>query len=131
MSRQPSDGTSLAALVREYLDTGNQAAVEELFRRTRPKLLSVAARITGDGDAEDVTQSAYLSLFRKAEVPEDLPVQPWLVTATVRIAYRQRALDQREALSNDLLRLGIPLLNASTDAAPFTLLQQFYGENRR
>ena len=30
-----------------------------------------------------------------------------------------------------LVRLGIPLLQASTDRAPFPLLQQFYGEARR
>ena len=48
----------------------------------------------------------------------------------LRSAYHQRALERRDALSNDLLRLGIPLLQAVTDRAPFTLLQQFYGENR-
>jgi uncharacterized protein (DUF58 family) len=45
--------------------------------------------------------------------------------------YQERAQARREALSQDLLRLGIPLLGASTDTAPFTLLQQFYGESRR
>jgi hypothetical protein len=34
-------------------------------------------------------------------------------------------------LSKDLLRLGIPLLGASTDRAPFGLLQQYYGDPRR
>jgi len=29
------------------------------------------------------------------------------------------------------LRLGIPLLQARTEQAPFSLLQQFYGDPRR
>jgi uncharacterized protein (DUF58 family) len=49
----------------------------------------------------------------------------------LRQAYQQRARAHREALSQDLLRLGIPLLQASTDSAPFTLLQKFYGDKRR
>ncbi|MFN3164136.1 MAG: DUF58 domain-containing protein, partial [Pseudohongiellaceae bacterium] len=38
---------------------------------------------------------------------------------------------QRQVLRNDLLRLGIPLLRASTDSAPLTLLQTYYGSSRR
>lgn len=49
----------------------------------------------------------------------------------LRDTYRQHALQQRELLSKDLLRLGIPMLQATTDRAPFTLLQQFYGDSRR
>mgnify|MGYP001820341493 FL=1 len=45
--------------------------------------------------------------------------------------YHERAARRRETLSTDLLRLGIPLLAASTDRPPFTLLQQFYGDTRR
>ena len=36
-----------------------------------------------------------------------------------------------EVRFNDLLRLGVPLLQASTDQPPFALLQQYYGERRR
>lgn len=49
----------------------------------------------------------------------------------LRDAFRQRARQQREALSDGLMRLGIPLLQAATDRAPFALLQQFYGDSRR
>jgi uncharacterized protein (DUF58 family) len=48
---------------------------------------------------------------------------------------RQRYRDDfdglRESLSADLLRLGIPLLSASTAEAPFSLLRQYYGDPRR
>ena len=49
----------------------------------------------------------------------------------LRSTYQRHFQQQREMLSQDLLRLGIPLLQASTDSAPFSLLQQFYGEARR
>jgi uncharacterized protein (DUF58 family) len=45
--------------------------------------------------------------------------------------YRQRLLQQSELLRSDLLRLGVPLLAASTDRAPFTLLRNYYGDTRR
>ena len=38
---------------------------------------------------------------------------------------------RQDSLKRDLLRLGVPLLDASTSVAPFALLQNFYGEQRR
>jgi len=49
----------------------------------------------------------------------------------LQLQYRQRQAQQREQLSSHLLKLGIPLLQANTDRAPFPLLQNFYGETRR
>lgn len=49
----------------------------------------------------------------------------------LRNAYRHRQQQQRELLSADLIRLGVPLLLASTDQAPFALLQKYYGDTRR
>jgi uncharacterized protein (DUF58 family) len=49
----------------------------------------------------------------------------------LRTTYRAHAREQRERLAGDLLRLGIPLLQATTNQAPFSLLQQFYGDPRR
>lgn len=49
----------------------------------------------------------------------------------LRQRYRLRLQQQHEQLSNDLLRLGVPLLVASTDQAPFELLQAYYRDNRR
>jgi uncharacterized protein (DUF58 family) len=51
--------------------------------------------------------------------------------SALRAAFHQRALEQRELLSIDLRKLGIPLLQAATDSAPFSLLQHFYGDSRR
>jgi len=49
----------------------------------------------------------------------------------LRSIYQQRFQRHRDLLSQDLLRLGIPMLQATTDQAPFTLLQQFYGDPRQ
>lgn len=45
--------------------------------------------------------------------------------------YRARRQQQRALLSADFVRLGVPLLQASTDASPFKLLQQYYTDTRR
>jgi uncharacterized protein (DUF58 family) len=49
----------------------------------------------------------------------------------LRQRYHQRLQQQHELLSNDLLRLGVPLLVASTDQPPFGLLQTYYRDKRR
>jgi uncharacterized protein (DUF58 family) len=49
----------------------------------------------------------------------------------LRSAYHQQFQQHREQLSQDLLRLGVPMLQVATHQAPFGLLQQFYGESRR
>ena len=45
--------------------------------------------------------------------------------------YQQAYQMQRDTLSQDLLRLGIPMLTATTDQAPFALLQKYYGNRRK
>ena len=49
----------------------------------------------------------------------------------LRRAYEQRFRATPRRAEPGLMRLGIPMLQASTDRAPFTLLQQFYGDTRR
>lgn len=45
--------------------------------------------------------------------------------------YRLQLQQQRELFTADLVRLGVPLLQASTDEAPFSLLQKYYMDPRR
>ena len=42
-----------------------------------------------------------------------------------------RLQQQRDLLRSDLLRLGVPLLQAATDHPPFMLLKNYYGDTRR
>ncbi len=45
--------------------------------------------------------------------------------------YRLRQQQQHALLSDDLIRLGVPLLHASTHLPPFGLLQTYFGDTRR
>ena len=49
----------------------------------------------------------------------------------LRDRYRLRLQQQHELLSDDLIRLGVPLLQASTNQPPFNLLQTYFGDRRR
>lgn len=46
-------------------------------------------------------------------------------------SYRRRLQQQHELLNDDLIRLGVPLLQASTNQPPFSLLQTYFGDRRR
>ena len=71
--------------------------VRDIVEQTRPRLLGIARRIAGQDLAEDVVQTAYLSLVRRAALPRPDLVTAWLVTATVRISFRQKAAARRAA----------------------------------
>ncbi len=106
------------ALLR-YLRTGDSQAWSAIVQVTRPRLLVAARRIGRPQDAEDAVQEAYLSLVRNGRTAEGIPVFPWLLTATVRIAYRQKAVLAREdrlaaLLARDPPRDGGPLADAAT-----------------
>ena len=49
----------------------------------------------------------------------------------LRTSYKQSADQRAASLAQSLRRLGIPLLRASTNEAPFVLLQTYYGDSRR
>jgi RNA polymerase sigma factor (sigma-70 family) len=85
----------LESLFQRYAQDGDEAASRELVERTRGRLLAVARRIGNPADAEDSVQTAYLSLLHKRDAPFDAPILPWLLTATVRIAYRAKAKRDR------------------------------------
>jgi RNA polymerase sigma-70 factor (ECF subfamily) len=95
----------LGPLLERYLVGGDEAAIEEVVRRTRPRLLVVARSIGRPHDAEDAVQAAYLSLVRKRGERLEAPVFPWLLTAVVRIAYRRKAIERRQTLLAERLAL--------------------------
>ena len=97
---------TLSELWGTYLDTGDESAMEALVAGTRPRLLAAARRIVRGEGAEDAVQSAYLSLVRRGPQVRDVPVLPWLLTATVRLAYRCKARHRRDGELVE--RLGAP-----------------------
>ena len=76
---------------------GSDAAYAVLVREHRPRLFTLALRLTGDrATAEDVVQEAFLAAFKAIDRFEPKPsLAAWLNTITVRIAkraaFRERA----------------------------------------
>jgi len=87
----------LNELLMRYFRDGDAAAMEEIVSRTRGKLLAAARRIGSRQDAEDSVQATYHALLRRGDRPLDSPLIAWLLTVVVRIAYRRKAIDQRQA----------------------------------
>jgi RNA polymerase sigma-70 factor (ECF subfamily) len=90
---------------------GSEAAYADLVRRHRPRLYSLAYRLTADPQAaEDIVQETFLTAFKAIEKIEPNPsLAPWLNTITIRLAGRVASrrssrggssLDQIMALDN-------------------------------
>lgn len=86
----------LAAALARFLRDGDAAAMTEIVASTRTRLVAAARRVGDPLEAEDAVQGAYLALVRRRGGSMDAPVFPWLLTTTLRIAYRQKALARRE-----------------------------------
>jgi RNA polymerase sigma-70 factor, ECF subfamily len=84
-------------LLTRFRRDGDAAAMEEFVGATRSRLLAVARRIGATQDAEDTVEAAYHALLRRTDLPADADPVGWLVTATVRIAYRRKAVARRDA----------------------------------
>ncbi len=72
---------------------GSDAAYAALVRLHRPRLFTIAYRLTGDrSTAEDVVQEAFVAAFKAIDRFEPKPsLAAWLNTITVRIAGRAAA----------------------------------------
>ena len=72
---------------------GSESAFAELVRRHRPRLFSLAFRLTGDREtAEDVVQETFIAAFRTLDRFEPRPsLAAWLNTIAVRNAGRAAA----------------------------------------
>ena len=106
----------LNRLLRSYERTGYVGAMEKIVAATRGRLLATARRIGDPQDAEDTVQATYHALLRRRRGPLDGPLIAWLITVTVRIAYRQKAARRREtALNETFKRAGVDALSLSTE----------------
>ena len=88
--------SELNDLLRRYLEQGDAGAMEEIVRQTRARLLATARRIGNPQDAEDSVQATYHALLRRGDRPMDAPLIAWLLTVVVRIAFRRKAIQQRQ-----------------------------------
>ncbi len=97
--------SELNELLERYLRDGNVAAMDEIVAQTRVRLLGTARRIGDPQDAEDTVQATYYALLRRGDKPLEAPLIAWLLTVTVRIAYRRKASRRREVVLVDQLSL--------------------------
>lgn len=116
-------GSSLF-LLSDFRGAAEERAREQLFQLAQH--IEITAIACSDPLEGELPRAGHYAVTDGSERSE-------LDTAerALRAAYRDRALQQRERLSTDFLKLGIPLLQASTDRAPFSLLQSYYGDARR
>ncbi len=89
MTEWSTDEVELVRRCRE----GSDAAYAALVQLHRPRLFTLAYRLTGDrSTAEDVVQEAFLAAFKAIDRFEPKPsLAAWLNTITVRIAGRAAA----------------------------------------
>ncbi len=81
--------------VAERFRTGDERALEQIYRRWSPIVFTLALRLLGDrGDAEDVTQKTFVSAWtsRASYDPLKGKMSTWLVTIA-----RRRIADTLEA----------------------------------
>lgn len=96
----------------ERFRTGDERALEEIYRRWSPVIFSMALRLLGDrSDAEDVTQKAFVSAWtsRTSYDPAKGRISTWLVTiARRRIVDTLEARTRVRALQEELQRVATP-----------------------
>jgi RNA polymerase sigma-70 factor, ECF subfamily len=93
MDLDANRGLIAAALAR--IPAGDRAALQTVYRLTSAKLFGVALRILGErGEAEDVLQEVYVTVWRKAADFDSQRASPmtWLIAIA-----RNRAIDRLRA----------------------------------
>lgn len=116
-------GSSLF-IVSDFRGAGEEHAREQLFQLAQHiEITAIACNDPLEAHLPRAGHYAVTDGSRRSELDTS--------DKRLRKAYQEQSRQQREVLSMDLLRLGIPMLQASTDQAPFSVLQQFYGDSRR
>ncbi|QIB67233.1 DUF58 domain-containing protein [Kineobactrum salinum] len=111
-------------LISDFLGADTPAAREQLFRLAQHTEIT-ALSCTDPMEAELPPPGRYAVTdgYRRSELNTANP--------KLRERYRLDRSRHRETLARELQRLGIPLLQASTEEPPFLLLQRYFGERRR
>ena len=116
-------GSSLF-LISDFRGAGEENAREQLYQLAQhTEITAIACSDPLEGELPVAGRYAVTDGVSRSELDT--------ADKQLRQAYATRFREQREQLSQDMQRLGIPLLQATTDQAPFSLLQTFYGDNRR
>ena len=115
-------GSSLF-LVSDFRGAATERAREQLYELTKHTELTAIA--CGDPLETELPRAGTYAVTNGSERSE-------LHTGDrhLRLRYRENLQQRRELLRRDLLRIGVPLLQAFTDQPPFGLLQNYYGDRR-
>jgi RNA polymerase sigma-70 factor (ECF subfamily) len=112
-----SDATDLRALL-AAIPRGDAAAFEQLYRSTSAKLFGIILRILPQrGDAEDVLQEVFATIWRKAgqyDMRQSSPIT-WLAMLA-----RNRAIDKLRASASERQSAPIELAEQLSDPSPST-----------
>lgn len=115
---------------RELVDrarTGDVAAFETLVERHRDVVYRVAARTVGAGEAEDVSQDAFLRAFHSLpKFRGDAPFRAWLLRITRNAAINQLARRRPEPVESVE-----PLVDAADGHSERTPAERLEGRERR
>lgn len=112
----------------ERFRSGEERALEEVYRRWSPIVFTLALRSLGDrGDAEDVTQKTFVSAWtsRRSYDSSKARLSTWIVViAKRRIADTHEARSRVRALQDQLQRYANPdeLVGAEVDLGDSLLL---------
>ncbi len=107
---KPRDGD--AALV-AAAQGGDERALATIYRRYRPRVYSVVARLLGAADAEEVTQEVFVRAFRALDrFRAEAQISTWLYRIAVNAALSERG---RRRVERDR---AAPATAAETVAAP-------------
>ena len=88
---------------------GELSAFERLVDRHRPVVIRVAARIVGSGEAEDVSQDAFLRAFHRLDhFRGDAPFRSWLLRITHNAALDHVRRRRAEPVDPEALDTGEP-----------------------
>jgi RNA polymerase sigma-70 factor, ECF subfamily len=88
---------------------GDLTAFERLVDRHRPVVIRVAARIVGSGEAEDVSQDAFLRAFHRLDrFRGDAPFRSWLLRITHNAALDHLERRRAEPVDPERLDTGEP-----------------------
>lgn len=91
----PSDGAQALAALLARAAGGDTQAFQDFYARTSAKLFGIIVRILPDsGEAEDVLQEVYVTVWRKAAEFDALRASPITWAATIA---RNRAIDRLRA----------------------------------
>ncbi|MEH6634486.1 MAG: DUF58 domain-containing protein [Halioglobus sp.] len=116
-------GTSLF-LISDFGGASQEHAREHLFQLAQHTELTAVA-------CTDPMESRLPKAGKYAVTDGSERSELYTADRKLRNTYQQHFQQHRDVLCQDFLRLGIPMLQATTDRAPFTLLQEFYGNQRR